>query len=307
MAKNESTAINHLIHHVSGRITGATDPGGPEPADGLFVTAPAPPAKFVPVAAYFDPCALSSPVPKVAPMPPPLPRHRAPSATPAHMVPTVVQPIYHDEEDDDEETTFDPNALANAQARYAHPTPLPSVRALPEYPQPILPQYAYPTPAPLPPAPQVPGYDRTDRMPRQPQFVPTPAPAVAAVAPMAYPVVPRPSYDDLQTHRVAPLPPPAPDVPRLRPDLASIAKRLALPFAGVAVLVFAVVGVVMVVHHGQAVAGAASGAKAPEAPVVMTVTSYRPDCRPSSCTSPRSSGCSACSRSPSSTSSATLG
>ena len=253
MAKNESTAINDLIHLVSGRIV---DHGSPAAADNLFVTAPPPPPAFVPVAAYFDPSAISSP------MPPPLPRRRAPSATPMSV---PQQPIFHDDEDDDEETQFDPQ-FAQHHTLPSQAFPIPSIASpLPAYPQPILPQYAYPTPAPLPPAPHVPGYDATERVER---YEPLPQQAWPVVQP-SYPVVSRASYDGLETVRVNPLPAPPLDAPPTRGEVWAVLKRFAPPFAGVAILAGILVG--LLIHTGR------SSASPPDTtPVVMEVSAPAP-------------------------------
>lgn len=251
MSKNESTAINDLIHLVSGRIV-EYPAASPEAADNLFVTAPPPPAAFVPVAAYFDPRAISSP------MPAPLPRRRAPSATPMSV---PQQPIFHDD-DDDEETQFDPHfAHAGNQTLPAQAFPIPSIASpLPAYPQPILPHYAYPTPAPLPPAPHVPGYDATERVER---YEPLPQQAWPVVQP-SYPVVSRTPFDCPDTVRVNPLPAPPLDAPPTLGELWSVAKRLALPFAGVAILAGILVG--LIIHKGR------SSSTADATPVVMKVS-----------------------------------
>lgn len=261
MAKYESTAINDLIHVTQGRLP---EPGGPDPADGLFVTKPPPPASFVPVAAYFDPCALTTPVPQVSSPPPPLPRRRAPNATPP------VVPIHHDDEDDEEETTIDPNVMAKfATAGVLSPLPF----ASPIPPKPILPHYAIPSPVPLPPAPYVTARG-TDRTPRVPAPAPMPVPAPVPVsAPMpaaiqGYPVVQRSSSDALETHRVAPLPALALGDPPIRGDLSSIAKTLAIPFIAL-VVVLTFVGRHLL-HAGDG--DQAGDTATAEAPVVMTAT-----------------------------------
>lgn len=275
MAKHESTAINDLIHVTQGRMP---EPGGPDPADGLFVTKPPPPATFVPVAAYFDPGALTSPVP-LASVPPPLPRRRAPNATPP------VVPIHHDDDDDDEETQIDPNVMAKFAA--ATPSPLPF--ASPIAPQPILPHYAIPSPVPLPPAPQVMarGTDRTPRvafhplpgMPPAPSHVPAPVAAypaatypAAAYPAAAYPVAAypvaappsRPTYEVLETHRVDALPAPALDAPSR--EWVSLAKKLVLPFVAL-VIVMTFVG-----RHFLAAKHDSAPPHREPAPVVMQVS-----------------------------------
>jgi hypothetical protein len=263
MAKNESTAINDLIQLVSGRIV---DHGSPAAADNLFVTAPPPPAAFVPVAAYFDPSAISSPAARMAPSgppPAPLPRRRAPSATPTSL---PMQPIFHDDDDDDDETQFDAQfAHSPNQTLPAHAYPVPSIASpLPAYPNPILPHYAYPTPAPLPPAPHVPGYDATERVER---YEPVPQQSWPVVQP-SYPVVSRASFNCPDTVRVNPLPAPPHDAPPMRGELWAAVKRLALPFAGVAILVGVIVG--FAIHKSR-------GSSAPEPqPVVMAVSTPAP-------------------------------
>lgn len=250
MAKHESTAINDLIHVTQGRLP---EPGGPDPADGLFVTKPPPPAQFLPVASYFDPGALTTPVPLVSAPPPPLPRRRAPNATPP------VVPIHHDDEDDDEETQLDPNVMAKFAA--ASPAPLPFAAPMP--PKPILPHYAIPSPVPLPPAPSVPSHARSTMVAN-----PVPYPSVTALAPAPY-IVSAPSgsavaaqggvaHDTLETHRVAPLA--LGDAPSSHGELIAIAKKLALPFAGVVVVLVFITG--YVIHRGQ---GRASRESAPVA------------------------------------------
>ena len=220
MGKYESTAINDLIHVTQGRMP---EFGGPEPADGLFVTAPPPPASFVPVAAYFDPCALTTPVPLVSAPPPPLPRRRAPNATPP------VVPILHDDEDDDDETQIDEHVMAKfAAARKSLPF------ASPITPQPILPHYAIPSPVPLPPAPHVASHDATERMPyvsfgASPAMPsPLPFPMVPAPTPIAPPSAP--ASDTLQTHRVAPLSASPFEAPPQRGEFLATLKKVALPF-----------------------------------------------------------------------------
>ncbi|MBA3463931.1 MAG: hypothetical protein H0T46_28500 [Deltaproteobacteria bacterium] len=248
MSKNESTAINDLIHLVSGRIV---DHGSPA-ADHLFVTAPPPPPAFVPVASYFEPAAISSP------MPPPLPRRRAPNATPMSV---PQQPIFHDDDDDDEETQFDPH-FAQQHTLPSQAFPIPSVASpLPAYPQPILPHYAYPTPAPLPPAPHVPGYDATERVER---YEPLPQQAWPVVQP-ARPVVSRASFDGPETVRVSRLPAPPLDAPPTRGEVWGLAKRLALPFAGIAILVGILAG--LIIHKGRG-----SSTPPDTTPVVMEVS-----------------------------------
>jgi hypothetical protein len=160
MAKNESTAINDLIHLVQGKIIDHGSEGSDEP---LFVTAP----RLAPT----------------GPLPPPLPRRRAPNATP----PAQLVAEY---DDDDSETQVDPHALL----AWGNPGSLP---------QPVLPQYAFQTPAPLPPVPA-----RNDATERVERYAPVPTPAWAAPQPRPAPVPPT-GFDVMETVRVAALPPPA--------------------------------------------------------------------------------------------------
>ena len=219
MSKQESTAINDLIHLVQGRII---DHSG-DAQDDLFVTAR-----------------------PVAP-PAPLPRRRAPNATPP-MVPL------HDYDDDEAATTVDPHALG-ADPRFA-------VGSAPlAMPQPILPQYALLTPAPLPPAPYHAAADATERVERYDALPPQAwhvRPALPASAS-------RPFEDHLETVRVAALPRPRevaqPDVPPT--ELVAMLQKCALSFAGLAVLMMFVGG--YLVHGGQ-------GGHKREVPVVMAVT-----------------------------------
>lgn len=199
MASNESTAIDDRIHLVPGRIMDDSH----RVHDDLFVTARSP----------------------IAPMPPPLPRRRAPNATP----PAVR--MIEDCSDDDSATQID------------------------HVPQPIVPQYAYPTPARLPSEPYHPSLDATARVE---QFDPIPVPVWAARA--AAPPPPGP-LDKLETVRVESLPPPPlVDPPR---DELRVVLKLALPFAGLAIVLMFIGG--YVVHHGQ------RGHKR-EVPIVMTVS-----------------------------------
>ncbi|MBL0217772.1 MAG: hypothetical protein IPQ07_28325 [Myxococcales bacterium] len=225
MAKQESTAINDLIHLVQGRII---DHGEDVAHDHLFVTAP--PAHA---------------------MPAPLPRRRAPNATP----PAV--PI-EDYADDDSETQVDPHAMARFAAGSA-PQQLPQPQPMP---QPILPQYAYPTPAPLPPMPYHASVDATERVAQY-----DPLPAMEWHARQAPPPRSAGPFDRLETVRVAALPPPAAEpepgtAGELR-ELRAILSQLALPFAGLAVVMMFVGG--YVVHNGQ-------GGHKREVPIVMTVS-----------------------------------
>ena len=221
MPKQESTAINDLIHLAQGRII---DHSG-DAQDNLFVTA--------------------------RPMPAPLPRRRAPNATPP-MVPL------HDY-DDDQETSVDPQALGG-DPRFAlgsAPHPRPS-QPLPAYPQPILPHYAYPTPAPLPPTPYHHSVDATERVEQYDELPPQEWHVRPALPP-------RPFEDHLDTVRVPALPRPREVAPDDAPpsELVAMLQKCALPFAGLAVLLMFVGG--FVVHSGQ-------GGHKREVPVMMAVT-----------------------------------
>ncbi len=225
MPKQESTAINDLIHLVQGRII---DHSG-DAQDNLFVTA--------------------------RPMPAPLPRRRAPNATPP-MVPL------HDYDDDEEATSVDPQALG-ADPRFAlgsAPNPRPS-QPLPAYPQPILPHYAYPTPAPLPPAPYHQSVDATERVEQYDDLPPQEWHARPALPP-------RPFEDHLDTVRVPALPRPRDVAPDEAPpsELVAMLQKCALPFAGLAIVLMFVGG--FVVHSGQG----GHKREVPVAPVVMAVT-----------------------------------
>ena len=213
MANNESTAINDLIHLVQGRIID----DGDRAHDDLFVTAP----------------------PRRPPMPAPLPRRRAPNATPP-----MVRMVEDYSEDDDSATQIDAHA----------PRPVP---------QPILPHYAYPTPAPLPSVPYHASLDATERVE---QYDPLPVPEWAArAAPPPAPRRPGPFDHHLDTVRVDSLPPPLLEAPRS--ELRTVLGKLALPFAGLAVILMFVGG--YAVHNGQ-------GGHNREVPIVMAVSSPAP-------------------------------
>ena len=225
MPKQESTAINDLIHLVQGRII---DHSG-DAQDNLFVTA--------------------------SPMPAPLPRRRAPNATPP-MVPL------HDYDDDGEATSVDPQALGG-DPRFAlgsAPNPRPS-QPLPAYPQPILPQYALPTPAPLPPAPYHHSADATERVEQYDDL----PPQEWHVRPALPPRQSGPFEDHLDTVRVPALPRPR-EVDAPPSELVAMLQKCALPFAGLAVLLMFIGG--YVVHSGQG----GHKREVPVAPVVMAVT-----------------------------------
>ncbi|CAN5786071.1 hypothetical protein BH11MYX3_BH11MYX3_47790 [soil metagenome] len=208
MANNESTAINDLIHLVQGRVIDDSD----RAQDGLFVTA----------------------VPLRPPMPAPLPRRRAPNATPP-----AVRMIEDFGDDDDSATKID------------------------HVPRPIVPQYAFLTPAPLPSVPYHASLDATERVE---QYDPIPVPVWAArAAPPPPPLPPGPFDDHLETVRVDSLPAPLLGAPRS--DLRTVLGRLALPFAGLAVVLMFVGG--YVVHNGQ-------GGHKREVPIVMAVSAPTP-------------------------------
>jgi len=204
MSKQESTAINDLIHLVQGRIIDDSDG---DAQDNLFVTA-RPPA-----------------------MPAPLPRRRAPNATP----PITPAGDY----DDDTATSVDPHTrFAGGSA----PNPRPSAPLVLPHPQPILPRYALPKPAPLPPAPYHADSDATERV-EQYDDLPPPEWHVRPALPA------RPFEDHLDTVRVAALPPPPDGVESPPSELVVLLKKCALPFAGLAVAMMFVGGAL--VHRGQ--------------------------------------------------------
>ncbi len=231
MPKQESTAINDLIHLVQGRVI---DHSG-DAQDNLFVTA-RPPA--------------------------PLPRRRAPHATP----PIVPVHAAMDYDDEDSATAVDPQlAIGSApNPRPSAPGFLPLQYAVPAYPQPILPQYAYPTPAPLPPMPYHADCDATERV-AQYDEIPQQEWHVRPALPPRVARAPGPFEEHLDTVRVAALPRPRDldddDAPRS--ELVSTLQKCALPFAGLAIAMMFVGG--YVVHGGQ-------GGHKREVPVVMTVT-----------------------------------
>jgi hypothetical protein len=215
MAKNESTAINDLIHLVQGKIIDHGSDGTDEP---MFVTAP----RLAPA----------------GPLPPPLPRRRAPNATPPAQL--LAQ---YDDDDDDSQTQVDPHALL----AWGNPDALP---------QPVLPQYSFQTPAPLPPVPTRPEPTRNDATERVERYAPVPVPAWAAAQPRPAPV-PSSGFDVMETVRVAALPPPAE-----RSRFGAVA-RYVVPAGVAAIAIGCVAGFLL--HHKQPPADA-------PAPIVMQVS-----------------------------------
>lgn len=238
MAKQESTAINDLIHLANGRIID----DGQDAQDHLFVTA------------------------QSRAMPAPLPRRRAPNATPP-LVPV------HDYDDDEVATSVDPHAVG-PDPRWAlgsAPNPRPSAPLVAPWPQPILPQYALPTPAPLPPAPYHADSDATERVERYDALPPQTWSARPALPPRPT----GPFEEHLDTVRVPALPPPPDAYVEDAPpsELVVMMKKCALPFAGLAIALMFVGG--YVVHRGQgghkrAVPVATAVAAAPVAAPIVT-------------------------------------
>lgn len=225
MPKQESTAINDLIHLVQGRII---DDSG-DAQDNLFVT--------------------------------PLPRRRAPNATPP-----IVPVQAFDYEDDDVATSVDPHSLDAdpAWALGSAPNPRPSAPgyAVSAYPQAML----YPTPAPLPPAPYHADADATERVEQYDDLPPSEWSTRPARPPRR---TIEPHFDShLDTVRVPALPRPRDledndddDAPPS--ELVVLLKKCVLPFAGLSVVLMFVGGAL--VHRGQ-------GGHKREVPVVMAVT-----------------------------------
>jgi len=240
MPKQENTAINDLIGLRSQRPIDVDEPA-------LFDAA-------APVARLRPPPFGGSLAPIGAAIAP-LPRRRAPAATPAQ-VPR--QPIYADEDDDDSETTIGappqwPSVPSLGHEAESYTVNQPDTGPFAPQPLPAAPMYAAPIAAPIA-APQV-GY----------AYPPAYAPAQPAYVRPAYPPphAPPAYYQAPLDHtmRVRALPLEA--EPSLASEVLATMARFWMPFAALGVIAMALAGYRLLKDDDKVAAAA------PEAPIVM--------------------------------------